>query len=80
MAIPKKEFKPRTDTTSWSIARQSQIKTMLDFSQTCGKCLDLKTLVGASEVLADWVVNGYSKEIGERLEKIQSHIDSLTNN
>jgi hypothetical protein len=67
----------KNDSTAYQIARQSQIKTMLEFSQTCGKCLDLKTIVAASNVLSDWVVNGYSKEIGERLDKVQEFIDSL---
>ena len=60
-----------------SIARQSQIKTMIEHSQACGVCLDLKTLVGGAEVLSDWVVNGYSKTIGERLDKVQDHINSI---
>jgi bacterioferritin-associated ferredoxin len=67
----------KNNSTAHSIARQSQIKTMLEVGQQCGKCIDLKTLVAGAELLTDWVVNGYSKEIGDRLVKLQEHIDSL---
>jgi hypothetical protein len=36
----------------------------------------MKELVGMSVVLVDYVENGYSKEIGVRLETIQEHIDN----
>jgi hypothetical protein len=36
----------------------------------------MKELVGMSVVLVDFVENGYSKEIGDRLDKIQDHIDN----
>lgn len=67
----------KTNSTAHSISRQSQIKTMMEYSQMCGKCLDLKTMVGGAELLTDWVVNGYSKELGDRLIKLQEHIDSI---
>jgi hypothetical protein len=60
-----------------SIARQSQIKIMLEHTSNCGICVDLKTLVAGAEVLADWVVNGYSKEIGNRCDRVQQHLDSF---
>lgn len=59
------------------IARQSQIKFVFDYTQAMGKELDMKTMVAAGEVLTDWVVNGYTTKIGERLEKLDDYIKSL---
>lgn len=58
------------------IATQSQLKLTLDWATSCGKCLTLKELVSISVVLVDFVENGYSKEIGDRFEKIQEYLDS----
>lgn len=58
------------------IATQSSLKLVLDWSNTCGKCLTLKELVGISNVIVDYVENGYSKEIGNRLDAVQEHLDN----
>jgi hypothetical protein len=58
------------------IASQSSLKLVLDWATSCGKCLTMKELVGMSVVLVDYVENGYSKEIGVRLEAIQEHIEN----
>jgi len=58
------------------IASQSSLKLVLDWSTTCNKCLTLKELVAITNVVVDYVETGYSKEIGERLEKIQEHLDN----
>jgi hypothetical protein len=58
------------------IATQSSMKLVLDWSNSCNKCLTMKELVGMSVVLVDYVENGYSKELGDRLDKIQDHIDN----
>ena len=47
-----------------AIARQSQLKLVLDWSTSCGKCLELKELVAITNVMADYVHNGYSKDLG----------------
>ena len=59
------------------IARQSQIKFVFDYTQALGKELDMKTMVAATEVLTDWIVNGYTTKIGDRLEKLDDYIKSL---
>ena len=56
------------------IATQSQLKVVLDWASSCDKCLTLKELVGITNVMVDYVENGYSKEIGDRLDKIQEHL------
>jgi hypothetical protein len=58
------------------IASQSSMKLCLDWATSCGKCLTMKELVGMSVVLVDYIENGYSAEIGKRLEAIQDHIDN----
>jgi hypothetical protein len=58
------------------IATQSSLKLVNDWSNSCGKCLTLKELVGITNVIVDYVENGYSKEIGDRLATIDEHIKS----
>jgi len=58
------------------IATQSSLKLVLDWSSSCGKCLTLKEVVGITNVIVDYVENGYTKEIGNRLDAIQEHIDN----
>jgi len=57
------------------IATQSSLKIVLEWATTCNKCITLKELVGITNVIVDYVENGYSKELGDRLDKIQDHID-----
>jgi hypothetical protein len=57
------------------IATQSSLKLINEWSGTCGKCLTLKELCAITNVIVDYVENGYSKELGDRLDKIQDHID-----
>lgn len=58
------------------IATQSSLKLVNDWSNSCGKCLTLKELVGITNVIVDYVENGYSKEIGDRLTTIDEHMKS----
>ncbi len=56
------------------IATQSSLKLVNDWSNSCGKCLTLKELVGITNVIVDYVENGYSKEIGDRIGTIDEHM------
>ena len=58
------------------IAAQSSLKLINDWANSCNKCLTLKELVGITNVIIDYVEQGYSKELGDRLDKIQDHIDN----
>ena len=58
------------------IATQSSMKLVLEWGTTCGKCMTLKELVGITNVIVDYVENGYTAEIGKRLETIQDHLDN----
>ena len=57
------------------IGTQSSLKLVLEWSTSCEKCLTLKELVGITNVIVDYVENGYTAEIGKRLDAIQQHID-----
>ncbi len=62
--------------TQQSIIAQSQLKMAQEWSQSCGYCLTLKDLVSVSIVLSDFVENGYSKELGERLNKVEEYLQT----
>lgn len=72
MPNPKKQ----PQNTQRQIATQSSLKLVLDWGTTCDKCLTLKELVAITNVIVDYIETGYSKEIGDRLEKIQEHLDN----
>ncbi len=63
--------------TQDSIVRQSTLKFVGDYCRMIGTPLTLKEVVGITNVLTDYCQNGYSKELGERLDKIDTHIKSL---
>lgn len=52
------------------IATQSNMKLIVEYMNSCDKCLSLTEVVQITTVLNDFVENGYSKEIKERFEKI----------
>lgn len=58
------------------IATQSSLKLVLDWSNSCNQCLTLKELITVTNVIVDYVENGYSKEIGNRLDKVQEHFEN----
>lgn len=58
------------------ISTQSSLKSVLEWANSCGVCLELKEWVGITNVMVDYVEQGYSKELGERLDKIQEHIQN----
>ena len=63
--------------TQSSIVRQSTLKFVGEYCRMIGTPLSLKEVVGITNVLTDYCENGYSKELGERLDKIDNHIKSL---
>ena len=63
--------------TQDSIVRQSTLKFVGDYCRMIGTPLTLKEVVGITNVLTDYCINGYSKELGERLDKIDNHIKTL---
>jgi hypothetical protein len=63
--------------TGAAIARQSQLKLITEWSKDCGVCLTLKDLIAITNVMVDYVENGYSKDLGTRLEAVDSYINEL---
>jgi hypothetical protein len=59
-----------------SIIRQSQIKLVTDYCRMIGTPLSLKEIVRITNVLVDYCENGYSEDIGKRLDAIDNHIAS----
>jgi hypothetical protein len=59
-----------------SIVRQSTLKFVGEYCRIIGTPLTLKEIVGITNVLTDYCQNGYSKEIAERLDKIDTHIQT----
>jgi len=57
------------------IATQSSLKLVNDWSNSCNKCLTLKELVAITNVIVDYVENGYTSEIGKRLDTIDEHLN-----
>ena len=70
------EQKKQQSDSQRQIVRQSSAKLVLSWAETCEKCLTLKELVGITEVFSDYVQYGYTKEVGERINNIQTHLDS----
>lgn len=66
-------------TKEQQIVAQSSLKLVLEWSNTCGYCLDLKDLCGISRVIEEYVENGYTKELGERLEKVDEYAKGKQN-
>lgn len=60
--------------TQESIIRQSQIKLVVEYCRMIGTPLPLKEIVGITNVLVDYCENGYTAEIGKRLDSIDKHI------
>lgn len=58
------------------IVAQSSLKLINEWANNCNYCITLKELVSISVVIEDYVENGYSKTIGERLSNIDDYLKS----
>lgn len=63
-----------TNSTQDSIVRQSSLKFVQDYQRTIGTPLTLKEILGITNVISDYCQNGWSKEISEKIDKIDNHI------
>jgi hypothetical protein len=57
-----------------SIVRQSTLKFVGDYCRIIGTPMTLKEIVGITNVLTEYCQEGYSKELGDRLDKIDQHL------
>lgn len=58
------------------IVRQSQLKLVLEYTSQAQVQLKLKEIVGITNVMVDYCINGYSKELGDRLNGIDVFISA----
>jgi len=57
-----------------TIVTQSQLKFVQDYSKQLKVNLTLKDTVAITNVLVDYCLNGYSAEIGNRLDAVDKFI------
>jgi hypothetical protein len=60
-----------------SIIRQNQIRFVFDYSKGLGIDLTLKDIAAITNVMVDYCDNGYTKELGDRLTKIDELLKTL---
>jgi hypothetical protein len=60
--------------TQKTIATQSQLKFIADYARQLNINLTLKEMVGITNVMVDYCMDGYSTEIGKRLDAIDKFI------
>jgi len=56
------------------IATQSNLKLVVEYMNSCDKCLTMVEIVQITTVLNDFVENGYSKALIDRFDKIDQII------
>lgn len=59
------------------IIRQSQIKSSLDYFNMMGIKPSLDDVIRTTTLLESFCVNGYSKEIIEKFEKLENHLKEM---
>ncbi len=52
------------------ISTQSNLKLIVEYMNSCNKCLSMVEIIQITTVLNDFVENGYTKDIKDRFEKI----------
>ena len=62
--------------TQESIVRQSQLKFVQDYLVSNNIRLPLKEIIGITNVMVDYCLQGWSKELKERIEACDNHIQS----
>ncbi len=56
------------------ISTQSNLKLVVEYMNSCEKCLSMVEIIQITTVLNDFVENGYSKGLTDRFEKIDQII------
>ena len=56
------------------ISTQSNLKLVVEYMNSCDKCLTMVEIVQITTVLNDFVENGYSKTLIDRFDKIDQII------
>jgi hypothetical protein len=61
-------------TQSQQIVSQSSLKVVLEWASMNNIQLTIKDLCGITRVVEEYVENGYTKELANRLEGVDKHI------
>ena len=61
------------------IVSQSMLKFTQEYSKQLNRPFKLKEIAAITNVLVDYCMNGYSKEIGDRLDAIDKHLAQIFN-
>ena len=61
--------------TQESIVRQSSLKFVQEYANGLGSSLTLKETFSVANIVADYCQNGWSKELGEKVEMLDKHIE-----
>jgi len=56
------------------IIRQSMSKLALQYFENCGVCPTMADLIKITTMLEDYTINGYSKEMVSKMEKLDNYI------
>jgi len=59
------------------IIRQSQLKLSLDYFNSCNICPSMTDLIKTTTMLEDFIINGYSKELVTKFEKLDNYINEI---
>jgi len=65
--------------TQKQIITQSQLKFVMDYCKQIDVIIGLKDTVAITNVMVDYCLNGYSKQLGDRLEAIDKFLSNISN-
>lgn len=60
------------------ISTQSNLKLVVEYMNSCDKCLTMVEIIQITTVLNDFVENGYSKDLADRFDKIDQIVFGRT--
>jgi len=69
-----KVYQPKNDKDRM-IARQSQLKFSQDFVNSNQYPASIKDLVALTELMCDYVINGYTKELGTKFDEMTKYFE-----
>lgn len=57
-----------------TIVRQSSLKFVGDYCKMLGSPLTLQEIIGITNVVTEYCLNGYTKEIKEKVSKVDNYL------
>jgi hypothetical protein len=62
------------NSTQESIVRQSSLKFVQEYANNLGSSLTLKETFSIANIVADYCQNGWSKDLGTKVDMLDKHI------